>query len=432
MIPRRARLAFVAVLTLAGCNGKEHAPPLPPEVLDVEPGVEEGWLMAVAMARKGGPSPTPELDWQARLVSQLTPTLGLKELLGPVNAVLPPPVLRPGDQIQIDVLNQPQFSGLRTVSPDGRVDIPVLGQLPAAGQGTVELAQKLQDQLKRDLIKGEVNVSVRIAAMAQRSVKALGRVRAHTLRGQSGLATSVVALPADRPISVYGLLTLVQGLDEDADPSHLTLLRKAPESKAGAPAEGRVAYHFDFEALAQAHVQGLEAWLEPDDELLVPRLPDVYVFGAVVTPGRYPHRPGTTVAALLVRAGGARPDADERGTRLLQGGADALTALDVETSPGQVVFVPTRKRVYVVGRGVTRNGPLTLPSTGMTAVQAIGEAGWFTLDADQSGVEILRQQGDGKVARIPVPVPEILEGTVSDRDFGLRSGDTIYVPEAIW
>lgn len=427
-----AALTAVGLLLGAGCgNGSQVI--IPPELRQVDAGMEEGLPNAMAVAQHGIPSPTAELDMLHRQAVQVTPALGLKELLGALDAPLPPPTLRSGDQIQIDVLERPELGGLRVVSPDGRVEIPVLGGISAAGMTSTEFGQKLAAQLEKNLLKQQAHVSVRVTTMAQRSVKVLGRVRAHTLRAQTGLGTSVVALPPERPISVYGLLTLVQGLDEDADGQHLVLLRKSSAEAPGGDGpevKGRQCYHFGFEELVQAHLAGLEAWLEPDDELIVPRLPDVFVYGAVTQPGRYPLRAGTTVAALLLRAGGARPDADERGARLLVGAEDRPAELAAMLEAGQVVFVPARRRVYVVGRGVARNGPLPLPSTGMTALQAIGEAGWFTIDGDQGGVQILRVDRSGRLVPIPVPVAAILDGL--EADLPLRPGDSVFVPEALW
>lgn len=423
---------FLGVLLLhTGC-GSTPPPPIPPELTQVDAGMEEGLANAKAVAEHGIPSPTAELDMLQASAARVTPQLGLKELLGAIDAPLPPPTLRSGDQVQIDVLERPELGGLRAVSPDGRVDIPVLGAITAGGLTTTEFATKLARELEEKLLKQQAHVSVRMTAMAQRSVKVLGRVRSHTLRAQTGLGTSVVALPPERPISIYGLLTLVQGLDEDADGNHLTLLRKRSPDAEPDPSDegrGRRCYHFGFEDLVQAHLSGLEAWLEPDDELIVPRLPDVFVYGAVLQPGRFPLRAGTTVAALLLRAGGARPDADERGSRLLVGQNDNPVELGAMLEPGQVVFVPARRRVYVIGRGVARNGPLPLPATGMTALQALGEAGWFTLDGDQGGVLILRNDR-GRLVQIPVPVVAILDG--QERDPPLRPGDTLLVPEAFW
>lgn len=418
---------FTSLGLLVGCGG-DRPPDIVPESERVKfEATDDGLPTAKAIAKRPPPSPTAELDLTHAQVSAITPDKLLSEL-AVTGDKLPPPVLRAGDQIDVTVLNQPSYTGQHVVSPDGVIHIPVLGAVPVLGLTSEAVAQRLAAGLAKDVLRNEnPSVTVRLGIMAQRSVKVLGRVRAHTLRGQTGLGTSVVALPPNQPISVYGLLTLVQGLDEDADAEHLTLVRKATP-----PETERRCYHFSYKQLSESHHKGLEVWLEADDEVIVPRLADVYVYGAVTQPGRYPLREGTTAASLILRAGGLRIDADERGTRLLQGEEDAVVDLSETLAAGQVIFVPPRKRVYVVGRGVARNGPLVLPPSGMTAVQAIGEAGWFTLDGDMDGVELLRVGEGGRITRYAVPVEAIMEGARDPNEFALRSGDTVYVPEAIW
>ena len=99
--------------------------------------------------------------------------------------------------------------------------------------------------------------------------------------------------------------------------------------------------------------------------------------------------------------------------------------------PNDVVFIPSSQRVYVVGPGVLRNGPLNLPHTGLSAVQAISEAGWFTATADMGDVQIQRFQEDRRSV-ILVPVEAILSGNAREADYMLRPGDTVYVPEGLW
>lgn len=422
------RIALLTALPLlCACGGDGGALETIPESQRVRvEATDDGLPTARAIAKQPPPSVTAELDLTHRQVSEITPERSLAELQV-AGEKLPPPVLRAGDQLEVAVLGRAELSGTHVVSPDGVIHVPVLGPVAVRDMTTEAVAAKLATELEQKVLRQQANVTVRLGVMAQRSVKVLGRVRAHTLRGVTGLGTSVVALPPNQPISVYGLLTLVQGLDEDADAEHLTLVRKALPGETE-----RRCYHFSFKQLSEAHHKGLDVWLEADDEVIVPRLADVYVYGAVALPGRYPLREGTTAASLILRAGGLRVDADERGTRLLQGEQDEVIDLAEPLRAGQVIFVPSRKRVYVVGRGVARNGPLVLPPSGMTAIQAIGEAGWFTIDGDMSGVELLRPGEGGRITRYAVPVEEILKGERDANEFALRSGDTVFVPEAIW
>jgi protein involved in polysaccharide export with SLBB domain len=241
---------------------------------------------------------------------------------------------------------------------------------------------------------------------------------------------TIIPLPLDRSLGVYELLSLAQGAAADADVDRLLLLRHRGKS-TGDAARTPVVYHFSLRELVDAHLAGREAWLEANDQLVVARLPDIYVYGEVAAPGRYTWRPGLTVSALMLVAGGGTLEADPNQALLIGVDTEVSAGPHEAIEPGHVLFVPQVQRAYVVGPGVVNNGPLVLPASGLTAVQAISEAGWFTQFADPDGVQILRYERGRRVA-IDVPVDDILDGELDEREFILRPGDTVVVPEGIW
>jgi protein involved in polysaccharide export with SLBB domain len=453
-------LAVALVVLAAGCGGVEDRP------APAADAVREDSRLAFArtVATKGVPSPTPQLDALADALAGATPGRGLEDLLTPS-----PERLRPGDQLDVRCAAIPELSGARAVGEDGQVEGP-LGLIEAVGLTTDELARRLEAQVASTYTKASGHeVEVRVIQRAARSVEVLGRVGAHTVAvAQAGatppMATSI-ALPPDRPLGVYELLTLTQGLAPDADADRLLLIRhqpaapaapKAPappKAPAGAPPAGQpapppgggaapadispvtssatVVYHFTYAALVEAHLAGREAWLQADDQLVVPRLPDVYVYGEVAAPGRYTWRPGLTAAALLLVAGGTTAEGDAA-QALVLAGADARPAgAEDALRAGEVLFVPQVQKAYVVGLGVKNNGPLVLPASGLSAIQAISEAGWFTPYGAPNDVQILRTER-GRRVTIDVPVQDVLDGERSEAEFMLRPGDTVVVPEGLW
>ena len=257
-------------------------------------------------------------------------------------------------------------------------------------------------------------MSVVLLERSQASVKVIGRVP----------APGAIDLPADKQLSMNSVLSLAGGLEADADGERLTLVRQTR-------GEGRRCYHFDFESLLNAHLGGREVWVEPDDQLVVPRLGDVYVYGEVQAPGTYPLRKGSTIASLLFQAGGLTDDADGKAVRVLAGVESKQVTLESRVEANEVVFVPKRLRVYVVGGGVVEQGPVDVPRTGLTVIQAIAEAGWLSKHPATGSIEILRYR-NGQTQRIEVPFDEILEGEVSENDYRLQPGDLVRVPERIW
>ena len=223
---------------------------------------------------------------------------------------------------------------------------------------------------------------------------------------------------------MVSFLALGGGLETDADGARLTLIRRDEQGR-------QRCYHFTHDELIAAHLAGREAWIEPEDEVVIPRLPDAFVYGAVEKIGAHTLRPRTTVAALLLGAGGLKESANAREIQILQGGKITPAELSKPLAKGQVVFVPQRQRVYMVGRGLRENGPIDIPSTGLTVVQAIAEAGWFTKRANLGSVEILRYRG-GRQQRFVVPFEEILAGEVDESDYVLQPGDLVRVSEDLF
>lgn len=408
-----------AVLALCGCPSAPVVTPPP----DNGPPIEDEQLAtARALALKGTPSPTPELDLLVQLAQDTTPKLGLEDLIKDGGGA-PTPTLVPGDSIEIGVFGHEAYTGVTQVSPEGEIAITAVGSVKAAGLTTSQLAHAIADYLvDPGPLKERAPVTVRLETPSERNVSVVGRVRAHRVSEGAGLTTSLIPLTPYKPLSVYDLIDRVQGLDTDSAGERLTLVRRDPSAKGGVRC-----FHFGFKALLKAHLGGRAAWVKADDQLIVPRLPSAYVFGAVVTPGPYPLREQTTVAALLVAAGGLAQTAGS-GILLLEGSDESKADKAHVLSPGQVIYVPQNtQRVYVVGGGVANPGPVTLDVSGMSAVQAIAEAGWLTATADAGGVEILRNG-----VRIPVPVNAILSGQVKGAEYSLRAGDTVLVPESIW
>jgi len=418
---------FGLICAAAGCGSPPPKPPRRPAEGEgrITHVTDKRFQYARTIAVSGGVAPTPHLDALARRVGETTPELGLDELLAAGGST----TLRPGDRVHVTVIKQPSSSGERILGADGSFELSPLGLVEAAGLSTADLAAKLARDLEAAGSLVDARVTVRLIERSGRTVQVVGQAVVNDAGGAelgpAGMATEF-PLPPERGLTVYDLIIRAQGLADDADESRLTLVRRARESARFD------CFHFTFDELVTAHLEGRGALLEPDDQLVIPRLPDVFVYGAVANPGRYPLRSGATVATLLLASGGAGEVSDIGAVLLLDGTKVGTAGVSDALEPGQVVFVPASKRVYVVGPGVARNGPLILPHSGLTCLQAIAEAGWFTATADLDAVEILRPGPGGRQERIRVPVEAILAGEVEGAEFMLVPGDTIVAPEAIW
>jgi polysaccharide export outer membrane protein len=135
-----------------------------------------------------------------------------------VDDYLPPPteakpyVIGIGDVIQVRVFNQEQMSTKGRVREDGKISLPLLNDVEAAGLSPVALAEQLQNRLK-DFIKAPlVTVSLEEA------------------RPQVVLVTGEVAHPGVYPLEVGdGVLAAIArggGLTPDADGDRIFVLRQ--------------------------------------------------------------------------------------------------------------------------------------------------------------------------------------------------------------
>jgi len=71
-----------------------------------------------------------------------------------------PFVLGAEDTIQVLVYGSAEFSGGHMVRPDGKITMPFLGDVLAAGQTPVELSNVIKDKLKKYIVDPDVSVQV--------------------------------------------------------------------------------------------------------------------------------------------------------------------------------------------------------------------------------------------------------------------------------
>jgi polysaccharide export outer membrane protein len=151
-------------------------------------------------------------------------------------------------------------------------------------------------------------------------------------------------------------------------------------------------------------VLDVSVWKEPDLSRQVPVRPD----GKISLP-------------LLndVQAAGLTP------TELA---AQITTGLDkFMTSPQVTVIVSqiNSQRIYILGEVSHVGAYVLLP--GMTILQALSNAGGFSVFANLKNIYVLRQE-NGKPQKYPFNYKEVLAGKKTEQNIELKAGDTIVVP----
>lgn len=103
-------------------------------------------LAAAALAVTGCAAPTAETS--AYAVQSPTKAEGILE----------------GDTLKIDFVGAPELNSTQEVRRDGRISLPVVGEIAAAGLAPAELARELSNRFAPELLSSEVVVTVLASA----------------------------------------------------------------------------------------------------------------------------------------------------------------------------------------------------------------------------------------------------------------------------
>lgn len=340
-------------------------------------------------------------------------------------------LIGPEDAVAIHVVNHAEFSGAALVRPDGRLSVPGLGEVPAAGKSVAALQAVIAERLRRWIREPIVTVSVtQFRSLGQ--VFVLGRV------------TRGGAFPYRPGLTVTEALALAGGPADDAD------LRKATVFRAdGSGSQVQI----DLSPLTQDGAPVPRLVLHSGDMVVLPQraAKRVSVVGDVQKPGQYDVSEKATLLELIQLAHGPRPSANLKGATLTRAGVttpldlEALlrrgdTAANLPLKDGDSIFVPeNRIRVYVIGE-VAKPDVFYLPD-GATLLDALTAAGGHTRDADLRQVRLGRTDSRGAtevqtldlnrmVARQkPLPPPPLKEGDLLFVPSKTRKkGVTDYIP----
>ncbi|MCG6200938.1 XrtA/PEP-CTERM system exopolysaccharide export protein [Psychromonas antarctica] len=157
-----------------------------------------------------------------------------------------------GDQLYINVWQNPDLSLSVAVRPDGKISVPLIGDAKAVGSTAEDLAANLSDQLDKFIRNPEVTVIVTSAI----SSEFLTRVR----------ITGAVQLPQTIPyrqgMTILDLVLQAGGLSVFADGDNAILYRKTNE--------GTKRYPVRLDSIMKEGDIATDYELRPSDTLIVP------------------------------------------------------------------------------------------------------------------------------------------------------------------
>jgi polysaccharide biosynthesis/export protein len=153
------------------------------------------------------------------------------------------------DLLAINVWKEPDISRSIPVRTDGRISLPLVGELQAAGRTPLQLEQDIADKLRNYIAEPEVTVMVQ--EIHSQKFNILGQV---VKPGSYSLDVATTVLDA---IAAAG------GFRDFANQKHIYILRQNPNG-----GESRIAFNYKNVIKGRNPQQNIK--LEPSDTIVVP------------------------------------------------------------------------------------------------------------------------------------------------------------------
>jgi polysaccharide export outer membrane protein len=155
--------------------------------------------------------------------------------------------MSPGDKLRIEVFKDPQLSQSVQVRPDGKITLPLIGDIDANARTPIELRDAIGTALKEYITNPTVTVIVVEATTATAYV--------------TGEVNHPGAVNLQAPLTVLQALAIAGGLKDFANAKNIRILRKDPIT-------GMQMIPFNYkDALKSARAP---VYLHPGDTVVVP------------------------------------------------------------------------------------------------------------------------------------------------------------------
>lgn len=160
-------------------------------------------------------------------------------------------VIGPGDQLNIVVWRNPELSANVPVRPDGKITVPLVEDMPAAGKDPSSLARDLEKALSqyiRDPVVSVVTTS--FVGPFSEQIRVVGQ------------AIKPQVLPYRQNMTLLDVMIAVGGLTEFADGNRATIMRSS---------EGNKIYSVRLRDLVRRGDVSANVQMKPGDVLIIPQ-----------------------------------------------------------------------------------------------------------------------------------------------------------------
>lgn len=245
------------------------------------------------------PSTHDQHNWE--LFEPATPKdqkdFATERIIANLNATVPDEyILGPGDVVNIQVWQQADLSGTRTLGPDGVVTLPLVGDVPLGDKSRSGAQQYLAEAVSK-FYKNPI-VTLEVAEYHNNNVFVLGQ------------------LPTPGLMRITGRGTLLEVLTQV--PSQMGV--ETTMSKCALIRGNDTIVWVDLHAMLRQGNLGLNLKLANNDVIYLPHEEEamVYVMGEVQRPGAYRLKPGMSFLDGLMEAGGATLDGRKNSIELIR------------------------------------------------------------------------------------------------------------------
>jgi len=330
-------------------------------------------------------------------------------------------VLGPEDIIEISVWGNKEFAGDLPVRPDGKISIPLIGDVKVEKLTPTQVKNLVTQKLRKFITDASVTVFVKEINSINISI--------------AGAVNLPGTYKVNRPITLLHLFSLSQGFTDKADLKNSFLLRKGKKMD------------IDLYALVRKGVISQNVWLMPNDLIFIKDNFEnrVNVAGEVIEPQVITFQDELTVLSAILIAKGLTDKADLKNSFLLRKGKkmdidfyalvkNGAISQNIWLMPNDLIFIKDNfvNRINVIGE-VIEPQVITFQD-GMTVLDAILIAKGLTDVAKPKGTKIYRRSHNpkGEVEKIPVALDDVIFDGDLAKNIPLKPGDIIHVPRSFF
>ncbi len=293
-----------------------------------------------------------------------------------------------GDVLSITVWERPDLKTEVAVGPDGRIAIPLAGQIDVENHSLEEVENIISERLKQFIL--DPLVTVQILKYRTFRVQVLGEVAKPGFYNMEPGSTVLDALAiSGGPLTAADLYNVQLG-DEKLDVN---------------------------EVLKNTQ---LDKKLLPGTTIYVPEARPVLVLGEIAHPGSYIYQDGLTLLSVLTQAGGPTQAANLSAVMVGEEAIDVKSIMadnqaDIQLKAGTTIYVPQIRPTLVLG--AVKNPGSYSPKEGQTILEVIALSGGLLANGNQNNIRLERKD-------------EVFEGSLKELGtLKIEQGDVVIIPE---